>query len=343
MAIPTVSTIIGDEGVATGGYLIEFLGTGFLVAVDPLTLPGPYPFPIPEPAPTVTIQFHNVAGFDRFSPEVTVVSDTRMFALVPKALLSLDSNGNTVALMLADITIRNVDTSGVPIPTEEVTLPDAFTYRHVNLAGTNFQPTTIVTEHLMAVLRSEVLANTSSVPHTEFDGDLGTAFVDAAQLPQMVALGPNLTPSEGLRYLRDPVETQVGGSPEEYRQSEAADYVDLSFKLIGMSNFHIELSNLAAVLTKVIYRNPILRPPRDLMLPDGETIDLDMEWVTLPNQQQLTGQFGSNLRYFQAELIIKGLPLSTIDTLLEDSTREQGTNLGDALPEITTTGHPDND
>jgi len=341
VAIPTVTTIIGDEGVPTGDYLIEFIGTNFRVAVDPLTLPGPYPFPIPEPAPTVTVQFHNVAGFDQYSPEVTVVSATRIFALVPKALLPLDANANTVSSMLVDITVRNVDDSGVPIPTEEVTVPDAFTYRQPNIAGTNFQPTTIVTQHLIATLRSEVLPNVSDVPHTEFDGDLATAFVDAAELPQMVVLGPNLTQSEGLRYSRDPVETQVGGSPEEYRQAEAADYVDLSYKIVGMSNLHVELSNLAAVLTKVIYRNPILRPPRDLMLPDGETIDLDMEWVTLPNQQQLTGQFGSNLRYFQAEIIVKGLPLSTIDSVLSDSTRDQGTNLGDNLPEITTTAHPD--
>ncbi len=341
MAIPTVSSVIGEEGVPTGGYLIEFIGTGFQVPVDPLTLPPPYPFPIPDPAPTVSIEFDNVLGFDQFSPEVAVVSDTRMFALVPKAMLPLDANSNTLESMLVDITVRNIDSSGVPIPTEEVTLPDAFNYRHANLNGTSFQPTTIVTEHLLALLRSEVLTNTSSVPHTEFDGDLSTAFIDAAVLPQMVVLGPDLTASEGLRNSRDPVETQVGGSPEEYRQAEAADYVDLSYKIIGMSNFHVELNNLAAVLTKVIYKNPILRPPRDLLDPSGPTIDLDMEWLSLPTQQQLPGQFGSNLRYFQAQLIVKGVPLSTIDAVLEDSTRDQGTNLGDALPEITTTAHPD--
>lgn len=341
MAIPTVSSVIGSEGVPTGGYLIEFIGTGFLVQVDPLSLPPPYPFPIPTPDPTVSIQFDNALGFDQFSPEVTVVSSTRMFAIVPKALLPLDGNGDTLESMLVDITIRNLDSSGVPIPTEEVTVTDAFNYRHASLAGTAFQPPTIVTEHLLALMRSEILTNTSAVPHTEFDGDLSTAFVDAANLPQMVVLGPNITASEGLRNLRDPVETQVGGSPEEYRQAEAADYVDLSYKIIGMSNFHVELNNLATVLTKVIYRNPILRPPRDLLDPSGPTIDLDMEWLSLPNQQQLTGQFGSNLRYFQAELVVKGIPLSTIDAVLEDSTREQGTNLGDNLPEITTTAHPD--
>lgn len=308
MAVPTISTI-NPATVHTGGKtLIEITGTNFKVPV----LPPPANEPYTTATPTVAVLFGTAESTD-----VSVISATRLFALVPKSPIEA-IKANSYGEGSVDVTIRNLDDDGDPIPGEEVIEADGLTYSRVQLATeSDFQR---LMRQIIREFRLQMIPNVQMTSHTDFDSDTGDAanITDLAELPGIALVGPTLR--ENRFYSQNAPISIAATEPGEYLRRRVGYTVDLEFAIVGVSDNKMELLSLMAVVNGFFEKNKfleLLRDPNDSTKGSARyemdfTEDGDLATIGAPND--------SNIRAFSGRFVIRGFDMQDLTGFADDQT-----------------------
>jgi len=163
-----------------------------------------------------------------------------------------------------DLTLRNLDDSGVPIPGEELVLPQSFQYQRPQLSS----EVTLrrVSRQLVREVRRQVLATASMGVHVDWSRDDLLGSLGVASLPAVVLLGPDIAENRFFSVnSRDSVDTPA----DEVELRRAPYTVDATWEVLFLSNLRAELQSLMQAWVVFVDRNPYLsidRDPDDLAL-----------------------------------------------------------------------------
>lgn len=237
MAVPTITSISLALGSTQGWAYVEIVGTNFR---EPITTYPPGA-PVPIPTPSIAVSFGSVAAL-----EVGWISSTLAYAVTPQA-----------APGVVDLTLKNLDSDGVPIPGETATLPAAFTFERPNmrLAGDAHR----LIYQLWQMLKDQVFADTGyQGPHVDYrKSDSAVAQI---RLPNLTLSGPTLTPN--LFYSQQGNE-HIPTGVDTYLTRKRRMRFDMEFQLNGASDGKAELLGMRTSLTTFFNSNTMVRIPRD--------------------------------------------------------------------------------
>ncbi|MCP4678646.1 MAG: transcription factor, partial [Deltaproteobacteria bacterium] len=219
MAIPSITSISQADGPSSGGDIVRVSGVDF--------------------ASSVSVLFGDVEAVVVFVNSTPCVADVRTPAHAPATV---------------DVTLRNLDSNGDPIPGEEVVLADA--YRFVREEIVRESDLTRVVRHILRRLKKQVLENTSISVSVDYDDSVidGLNIVALAELPSVVLSGPRLRENKffGTYEAREELIDGVFG-PEVIRHSPPLT-MDLEFSLTVASDRTAELLNLMAATATFLNR-----------------------------------------------------------------------------------------
>ena len=205
-----------------------------------------------------------------------------------------------------DVTIRNCDDDGIPIPGEEVIVANGYTYSRVQLATeTNL---TRLVRKLRRELRKQVIPNVVLGVNTEYDQTTGDrlSLVMLAELPGIALNGPIL--AEDRFFSLNGMITTVSDDGT-IEQRPAPFTVDLTFDIIGVSNSQVELLNMMALLTQVIDRNPYLYMERVDGDPSQGYVRYEFDFAAGGGFATAAIENTSNIRSFSGSVVIRGFDL----------------------------------
>lgn len=178
MAVPSITQIIPNSGPPHGGYKVLILGSNFRE-----------PASVPFSQRQVTV--HVFIGSAKISDEwVSVISSNE----IEIRMIQDESDPAIVVYPLSrDVTVKNVDDSGLPIPGEETTAANAWLYARMPDA------ITVPEEHVFRWLRRYLARNlsvtvTGSV-HVDYKESGLFVLPKEATLPCIVLVGPRLMPA----------------------------------------------------------------------------------------------------------------------------------------------------
>lgn len=296
MPVPTIASVSPNVGFTGGKSLVEIRGTNF----QTWTIPPFNPLqtaPSPAYTPTVQVLFGGVPG-----ARVAVVAPNRLFVIAPPSPLALVPPAYGEGAV--DVTVKNVNSDGIPIAGEVATFPSAYTYQRVQL--NQLSDYARVTRTLVLELRKQVIANVSIGQHADYDQDPTDllSVVDVAQLPAVVLFGP--TPQENRFYS---VNGRVYGRLQghESDSSPAPDTDDLIYTFVGISDQKHEELSLQNVMRQFFMNNRWLRVDRDPTDPSLGFVEYDLYYQGqggmpgLPPPDQK-----SSLRSFSGTFAIRG-------------------------------------
>lgn len=320
------------RGPTGGRSVIEILGTNF-------RLPTP-----PPPTGFIGADFERSVEVEiggRKATDVQVVSNQRLFCTTK----SRDP-------ALVDIVVRNIDSNGDPIATEEVTLPNAFVYARPRLDALAESDLTRLCRTLIRELRRQIIDNVALTTATDFDEDTTdlTNFIEIAELPQLILVGPNFsenrfyTNNEALEEDPDPITFELG-----IRRFPRV--VDVTFSLIGASDNTTEMLNMMNAVQSFFNRNKDLtmlrtapsgdpNDPYPVDPPDSDLISYEMDISVGAQFKATTRPNNSNLRTFSGGFEIRGFEIEDLPDfpadLLVARTRE--VLQSDLCPTVEQTG-----
>lgn len=291
MAIPTITSITPDLGHTGGGALVEIIGTNFRVPTVQVPVAGE---PVPVAPPSIEVEFGGVA-----SPKIQFISDTRIFVVTPEV-----DEANV------DVVLRNIDDLGVPIPTEEVTATDGFSYRRPQLHVASELVTVI--RSLILTLRRQIHPNVTLTVHTDFDDTTADLLNIAklASIPALVLQGPKL--EENRFYSLNQLDCEVSGSdPDEFFTKREPFTCDVIFEYLGVSNLKVEHLNLSNAIVAFFRKNKFVTQPST-----GRQVELEFETGAQPRAVPRSND--DNLRTFRGSFLIRGFDLGEFPGFTRD-------------------------
>ena len=190
------------------------------------------------------------------SPKVLVQSTGRLFFEVPRVSL-VDATGRPTGSQSFDVTIQNLDQAGNVI--EDVVVPGALTVQRPDYSDARSSNLGKLTNVLLDLFRSQVLANTSTSTHVDYAED---AFKDPRTLYVADPPGISLT---GPSFVEDP-EYENGLSPY-CPDSEAGQQAGtirgrppvrarVSFEVVLVDNHYGRFLRLIESATRFVEANP---------------------------------------------------------------------------------------
>jgi hypothetical protein len=273
MAVSTLTAITPTSGPTSGGDLVRLTGTGFAAQVA-VTFAG---------VPAVVLAVRAEAG--------AFVADVRTPAQ---------------AEAVVDVTLRNLDASGAPVPGEEATLAGA--YRFLRPRIVQEADLTRLVRALLRELKRQVIANVSMTVSIDYDDTTvdGMNVVAISKLPSLVLSGPRVAENRFFST-NEPHEDVVPGpaGPELLRRRPPLT-VDLVFTLTAASDRTVELLNLMAAVATFLNRNRWVELPRD----PGDPSAGDVRWEMDPEgdfQTRLDGP--DDVRAFTCGFLVRGFDL----------------------------------
>jgi len=252
--------------------------------------------------------------------------------LVPKSPIT-PTKANSYGEGSVDITIKNLDDDGDPIPGEEVTETDGLAYSRVQLATeSDFQR---LIREIVLELRLQTIPNVAISNHTDFDDDTTDSadITTLAELPGIALLGPTLR--ENRFYSQNAPIAVAASNPGEYLKRRVGYTVDLEFRIIGVSNIMVELINLMAVVNGYFEKNKYIeltRDPNDSSLGKARyeidfTEDGDLDTISTPND--------SNIHAFSGRFVIRGFDMQDLTGFANDQTVGQTATTDDEGVRLT--------
>lgn len=273
MAIPTITTLGPTAGPASGGDLVRLHGAGFAARVQVLF-----------GGVTAT-----VLGVREESGESFV--DLRTPAHPPGP---------------AEVTLRNLDADGVPIPGEETSLAAAYRFQRTPIVRE--ADLTRVVRALLRELKRQVIENVSASVALDYDDTPsdGLNVVAMAKLPSLVLSGPRLVENRFFST-NEPHEDPVAGpSGPELQRRRPPFTVDLGFTITAASDRTVELLNLLAATATFLNRNRWLVLDRDPADPALGAVRWEMD----PDGEVRTKLDGEGeVRVFTAGLVVRGFDI----------------------------------
>lgn len=273
MAIPTLTSLAPVSGPAGGGDLVRLRGTGF--------------------AERIQVLFGAIAGLVASVREAAGESfaDIRTPAHLPE---------------LTDLTLKNLDEDGVPVPGEEVVLAAA--YRFLRAPIVREADLTRLVRSLLRELKRQVLDNVSASIALDYDDTPsdGLSVVAMAKLPSLVLAGPRLIENRFFSTNEPHEDAVVGPSGPELLRRRPPFTMDLGFTITAASDRTIELLNLMAATATFLNRNRWLELPRD---PD-DAAKGTVRWEMDPDGEFRTKLDGEGeVRVFTCGLVVRGFDI----------------------------------
>ncbi len=270
MAVPALTGVSPSSGPAGGGDLVRLTGSGF--------------------APQVAVLFGGAPA---------EVLSVREEAGVSVADVRTPAHADAVV----DVTLRNLDAAGEPVPGEEAVLAGA--YRFLRPRIVRESDLTRLVRTLLRELKRQVVENTSISVSVDYDDAAaeGISVVAISKLPALVLSGPRLAENRFFST-NEPREDVVAGpgGPEIVRRRPPLT-VDLSFTLTAASDRTVELLNLMAAVATFLNRNRWIEMPRDPDDPSKGTVRWEMD----PEGEFRTRLDGpDDVRVFTCGLVVRG-------------------------------------
>lgn len=286
MPVPTISAVTPNLVHTGGKTTIEITGTNFSVTEGVQVLLGTTP-----------------------ALNVAAVTDTRLFVLVPISPIAVTNTTNNGEGSV-DVTVTNLDSEGVAVPGETVTLVDGLTYQRVQLAIES--DLARFCRQIIKRFKLEIISNVQYTSHTDYDSDVVDLenITDLAKLPGLALLGPAIRENRFYSLNEEPAYT--GANNGEFYIKRAPYTVDLSFTMVGVSNSRIETLNMMNVVELFFERNKtleLLRDPSDVNLGS-----VAYELMIEPGGDlQITGApNSSNIHTFSGRFVIRGFDLEDL-------------------------------
>lgn len=273
MAIPVIISLSPSSGPAGGGDLVRLRGTGF--------------------AARIQVQFGTAFG---------TLASVRESAGESFA----DVRSPPHAPELTDLTLRNLDDDGLPIPGEEVVLASA--YRFLRAPIVREADLTRVVRALLRELKRQVIDNVCASVALDYDDTPadGLNIVAMAKLPSLVLAGPRLIENRFFSTNEPHEDAVVGPSGPELLRRRPPFTVDLGFTITAASDRTVELLNLMAATATFLNRNRWLELPRD---PDDASKG-QVRWEMDPDGEFRTKLDGEGeVRVFTCGLVVRGFDI----------------------------------
>lgn len=308
MTVPTITSIAPAAGLTSGRTFVTLVGTGMRLP------PPPPPSGLTSGILPVTV---DVLFGGLRATKVSVRDDPAN----PPAGTIVTCLSPPRAPGTIDVTLRNLDDDGVPIPGEEAIAPGAFTYQRTDL--TQESDLTRLVRTLLRALKDQVLENLSLTVHTDFDDTTGDQLHVAAvsKLPALVIVGPELDENRfySLNTLSEAGGGDAVGLPFTVRRVPYT--VDLTFQLIGMSEHTVELLNLMRVATTFFHKNKTLELERDASDPAQGRVAYEMDFAAGGQLKIESRPNESNVRHFAGTFVVRGFDLDEPDGVVIDEGR----------------------
>jgi len=273
MAAPTLTSVSPNKGPTSGGDLVRLAGTGFASQVAVLF----------GSAPAMVLAVHDEAG---------------------ASYADLRTPGGSPGTV--EVTLRNLDAAGKPVPGEEAVLAQGYHFLRPDIAKES--DLTRLVRPLLRELKRQILENTSITVSVEYD-DTVTDDLDVvaiSKLPSLVLTGPRIKENRfySVNELREA--TVQGPSGTELVRRRPPLTVDLGFALTGASDHTVELLNLMAAVAAFVSRNRWFEMPRDADKPAGGKARWEMD----PDGDVRTRLDGpDDVRVFTWGLVIRGFDI----------------------------------
>lgn len=230
MGLPTISALAPTSGPAAGGDLVRITGADFAEQVEVLF----------GAVPTTVVSVREETGAS--------IADVR----------TPPHEDETV-----DVTVRNLDGTGTPVPGEEATIAAA--YRFLRSQLTQESDLTRLVRTLLRKLKSEVLEATSLSVSVDYDDTVidGVSVIALAKLPAVVLSGPSVDENRFFSTNVPHEDAVAGASGPELMRRRPPFTVDLEFTITAASDRTVELLNLMAAVATFLNRTRWIEMPRD--------------------------------------------------------------------------------
>lgn len=305
MAIPTLISVNPSTGSTMGRNQLTLTGTNFRTAPSP----PPVGYTSSDEQQTVGVWVNGVRCSEAFAS-----ASTEAVALVPE-WRGLHSTSTPCSV---DVTIANLDDSGVIIPGETVTLADGYTYDRPGLvAVTPFQR---VIEETIALFRRHVLPNTSWIKSRDYDDDTADHLdsTQRATLPMMQLVGPTLVEAKDWGAVRADTE-DVSATEWQRLQRQKTVHLEWILDAYVSDESDNEAIALASAVADFFTIVKWVRIPRDPAVPDGEVWDHEMEMDPGGAPAFDVTPQGDGLRHFRCEFTVRGVDLGAQDLPVVES------------------------
>ena len=329
MSAPTIASVTPSIGLASGDQLVTIEGTGFNVPVDVAVPPGqPDPY---DPASLATFTQTAMVLFDGVPATlVKVYSSTLLTCLLPPGNpgdATTPPPGRAVSVQVINVAQGTTD----PIPGESVTAANAFTYArplHTTEYESDFARTI---RTLLRLLKSQLLVDeVNYAVQTDYDPTTGDELhvTKFAKLPGIVLAGPDLRENRFYSLNEQPdypdgtVSALDGVSPTGFLETRVPYTVDLVFDVIAASDTKTELLNLEANFVLFMHKNKYLSVQRSATDPSKGSVRYELDFEPFGQPKNTTTANNSNLRSWQARIVIRGFDLEAFSGLTLDGTSD---------------------
>ena len=228
-----------------------------------------------------------------------------------------------------DVVVTNLDDNEVPIGGETITLPDAYTYRRPRLDHATQHDLVRLVRKLIREFKRQVLPEVVLTDSTDFDVDTVTSFVEIAQLPAIVLLGPDI-PENRFYSLNETPEEDVGDNVVEIRRQPHT--VDVLFDVVGITDSKVQSISLMANATQFMQRNPTIFLDRDPDDPGAGQVEYEFDFQPGGGFESSLKPSKSNLRTFSGSIVIRGFDIEGFSGFARDAVR----NIARDLPDLPT-------
>ena len=273
MAVPTLTSISPATGPTAGGDVVRLTGTGF--------------------APEVAVLFGDAPA------EVLSVREEAGVWLV-------DVRTPAHADAVVDMTLRNLDAAGDPIPGEEATLAGAYRFLRPRIVVE--ADLTRLVRTLLRELKRQVIENVSITVSVDYDDTTidGLNVVAISKLPSLVLSGPRVNENRFFSTNEPHEDVVPGPAGPELMRRRPPYTVDLSFTLTAASDRTVELLNLMAAVATFLNRNRWVELPRDPGDPDAG----EVRWEMDPEGEFQTRLDGpDDVRVFTCGFVVRGFDI----------------------------------
>lgn len=205
-----------------------------------------------------------------------------------------------------DITLRNLDEHGQPIPDEQVTNTQAYRYQRPRIVRES--DLTRLVRTLLRELKRQVIENASITVALDYDDTTadGLSIIAVAELPSLVLSGPRITENRFFASNQPHEEVIAGPSGPELRRRRPPLTVDLAFTITVTSDRTVELLNLMAAVATFLNRNRWVEMTRDPANPAAGSVRWEMD----PEGEFRTRLDGpGDIRAFTCGFIVRGFDI----------------------------------
>ncbi len=298
MAVPAVFTLTPERGPTRGDMIVEILGSGFQLPTIPVG-PGPSSGELPA---TVSVLFNGIA-----SPFVEVLSSSLLLVTVPAHEIGQ-----------VNITVENVDADGVVIPSETITIANAFTYEIPRLTNEYESDLVRCVRAILRLLKQQTVAKEVNRPiHTDYDDDTSDALniVKVGAFPAITLMGPKMQENRFYSSNEQPtieVDTDNDDVPDAFVEMRVPYVVDLAFTVVAVSDRDTELLNLMTSFVLFMHRNKYLWLERIKGRPEFGRARFEFDFSEDGEPQMPGTPNNSNIHQWSAEIVVRGFPIEEL-------------------------------